>query len=111
MTQLVQLEGHLGGLAAWNTVVVAISADEQVKVDETVAKHNITFPVLRDPELRVIKNYRALHPTGKTALPVTYIIDPSGTIRWRYYQGEPHHPTWDLILEGLDSVQREDGVR
>lgn len=112
MTQLVQLEEYSEELAARNTLPIAIGADDQEKVDETIAKYNLTFPVLSDAERKVIKGYHVLHPTGRAALPVTYIIDASGRIRWRYYQmREPHHPSWELILEGLDAVQRENGFR
>lgn len=55
MNQLVQLEKNLRGLGARDTVVIAISADSQEKVDKTIAKYALTFPVLSDTDLKVIK--------------------------------------------------------
>jgi len=111
VTQLVQLGEKSQLLGARNTMAIAISADTQEKVNETIAKYNLAFPVLSDAGLKVIKRYHVLHPTKGIAMPVTYIIDSSGRIRWRYYHDRPHHPSWEVLLQALETIQRKDGYQ
>jgi peroxiredoxin len=69
--------------------VVAISVDKPEKTrDMMVHKAGYTFTFLSDPKLEVIRRYDLIHPeelaSGKDiARPAEFLIDPSGTIRWR----------------------------
>lgn len=77
--------------------VVAISVDKPEKTrDMMVQKAGYTFTFLSDPKLEVIRRYDLVHasddPTlpaisGKEdadiARPAEFLLDPSGTIRWR----------------------------
>jgi peroxiredoxin len=69
--------------------VVAISVDKPEKTREMmVQKAGYTFTFLSDPELEVIRRYDLVHAeelaSGKDiARPAEFLIDPSGTIRWR----------------------------
>lgn len=69
--------------------VVAISVDTPEKTREMmVQKAGYTFTFLSDPTLETIRRYDLVHAeelaSGKDiARPAEFLIDPSGTIRWR----------------------------
>ena len=78
--------------------VVAISVDEPEKTrDMMVQKAGYTFTFLSDPKLEAIRRYDLIHDDGAwfrrrageeakdadIARPADFLIDPSGTIRWR----------------------------
>ena len=68
---------------------MAISVDP-VQVSRVLAeKVGITFPLLSDPEQKVIRPYDLLHIRGgpkgvNIARPAEFLIDPTGTVRWVY---------------------------
>jgi peroxiredoxin len=69
--------------------VVAISVDTPEKTREMmIQKAGYTFTFLSDPTLETIRRYDLVHAeelaSGKDiARPAEFLIDPSGTIRWR----------------------------
>ena len=67
--------------------LVAISVDPPEATREHLAKVGWTFPVLSDSKAELIRRYDLLHPdagqTGNIARPAEFLIDPSGTVRWR----------------------------
>jgi peroxiredoxin Q/BCP len=88
-----------------NTVVVGISADkleDQVKFTE---KENLNYPLLADPDKKVIKELGALNEKGTYANRYTFVIDKSGTIVKIYKTVKPmDHPEELLkfIAENLE---------
>ena len=66
---------------------MAISVDPPETNREHLAKVGWTFPVLSDPKAEVIRRYDLLHAGGgqgaDIARPGEFLIDPSGTVRWR----------------------------
>lgn len=77
--------------------VVAISVDRPEKTrDMMVQKAGYTFTFLSDPKLEVIRRYDLVHASddpnlpaisgredADIARPAEFLLDPSGTIRWR----------------------------
>jgi peroxiredoxin len=69
--------------------VAAISVDS-VEVSRRLGeKAGLTFPLLADPEEKVIRPYDLLHIRGgpkgaDIARPAEFLIDSSGTVRWVY---------------------------
>ena len=65
----------------------AISVDPPETSREHAEKVGWTFTVLSDPKAAVIRGYDLLHPgggqAGDIARPGEFLIDPSGTVRWR----------------------------
>ena len=50
-------------------------------------KAGLTFPLLSDPEEKVIRPYDLMHIRGgpkgvNIARPAEFLIDPTGTVRW-----------------------------
>jgi peroxiredoxin len=67
--------------------VVGISIDPPEVNRRQSQKLGYTFPLLSDPDTRVIRRYDLLHrgagPKGTDiARPAEFLIDSSGTIRW-----------------------------
>ena len=67
--------------------VVAVSVDP-IEVSRMLGeKAGLTFPLLSDPEEKVIRPYDLLHIRGgpkgvNIARPAEFLIDPTGTVRW-----------------------------
>jgi peroxiredoxin len=69
--------------------VVAISVDKPEKTREMMVQEaGYTFTFLSDPKLEAIRRYDLVHAEelasgADIARPAEFLIDPSGTIRWR----------------------------
>jgi peroxiredoxin len=66
--------------------VAAVSVDP-VEVSRTLAeKAGLTFPLLSDPEMKVIRPYDLQHIRGHNgadiARPAEFLIDHTGRVRW-----------------------------
>lgn len=67
------------------TVVLAISVDQQEESNRFKAEHNLPFPVLGDPNHEIIKKYGVPlleRNEFKYAKRVTFLIDTEGVIRY-----------------------------
>ena len=68
---------------------VAISVDTpEVNRDYMLQKAGYTFTFLSDPKLEAIRRYDLVHAGqgvngADIARPAEFLIDPSGTVRWR----------------------------
>jgi peroxiredoxin len=68
---------------------VAISVDTpEINRDMMVQKTGYTFTFLSDPKVEAIRRYDLVHDAqgvngAGVARPAEFLIDPSGTIRWR----------------------------
>lgn len=66
---------------------MAVSVDPPETTREHLAKTGWTYTFLSDPKAEVIRRYDLLHPEGGQAgdisRPAEFLIDPTGTVRWR----------------------------
>lgn len=67
---------------------VAISADAPPVSAELARKAGYTFPILSDRDASVIRRYDLLHAGagangGDIARPAEFLLDRTGTVRWR----------------------------
>ena len=68
---------------------VAISVDSpEINREYMLQKAGYTFTFLSDPKLEAIRRYDLVHPGqgekgADVARPAEFLIDPSGTVRWR----------------------------
>lgn len=82
----------LGGihqtLAKQGGTVLAVSPDPPSACKAMVLECKVDFPVLSDPELKVIDRYGLRHVNGyfgrDVALSASYLIDTDGSIRWKF---------------------------
>lgn len=68
---------------------VAISVDSpEINRDKMLQKAGYSFTFLSDPKLEAIRHYDLVHAGqgvdgADVARPAEFLIDPSGTVRWR----------------------------
>jgi len=66
--------------------VVGISVDPVKQSLAFSEKAGLTFPLLSDPEEKVIRAYDVLHPGGHRgtdiARPAEFLLDRTGVVRW-----------------------------
>ncbi|OGG05068.1 hypothetical protein A2Z33_07355 [Candidatus Gottesmanbacteria bacterium RBG_16_52_11] len=67
-------------------IVIGISRDSAESHRRFAGKYGLSFPLLADPEGRIIKAYGA---GGVMTRRITYIIDPTGKIAKSYTKVEP----------------------
>jgi peroxiredoxin len=107
------LQENLPDLTARGVRVVAVSVDPPEVTSGQVAKRGYTFTFLSDPKAEVIRRYDVLHEKGgphgaDIARPAEFLIDPSGTVRWRNLTEDYEvRVRGQQVLDVLDSL----GVR
>ena len=68
---------------------MAISVDEPPTSRDLARKAGYAFPILSDPDTRVIRAYGLLHKGAgvqghDVARPAEFLVDANGTVRWVY---------------------------
>jgi len=69
--------------------VIAVSVDSVEDSARLSEGMGLEFPLLSDPEAEVITAWGVTHSGGKPgggviARPATFLVEPDGTISWRY---------------------------
>ncbi|MDD6467064.1 MAG: thioredoxin-dependent thiol peroxidase [Erysipelotrichaceae bacterium] len=92
-----------------HTIVIGISKDSEKSHANFIAKHNLNFILLSDPNLEAIQAYDVWKEKklyGKTSMGVvrsTYIIDENGYIEHVFEKAKPDTNAYE-ILEYLQKV-------
>ena len=73
-------DGH-GALLASGSVVLGVSADDEKSHADFARKYELPFPLLADPDKKIIKAYGVKMPLIGIAKRVTFLIDKLGVIR------------------------------
>lgn len=63
--------------------MVGISVDAVAKSKDLAQGLGLSFPLLSDPDLGVIRAYGVADESNEIAWPSEFIVDRDGTIRWR----------------------------
>lgn len=101
-----------------DTVVLAISVDQQAESNRFKQEHNLPFAVLGDPNKEIIKKYGVeilSRNNFEYAKRTTFLIDGEGTIRyidWDYHYNNGKEPLFAAIQKlegGGDSAKKEEG--
>ena len=83
------VENNLQALSEAGIRTVAISVDSpEINRESMLQKAGYTFTFLADPKLEAIRRYDLVHAGqgekgADIARPAEFLIDPSGTVRWR----------------------------
>ena len=82
--------------------VIGISSDPPSTVRGTTKGWRLTFPLLPDPEMKIIRAYGVYNPSTRLAHPTTLILDREGTIRW-VFSGKNYieRPDVEVVLGEL----------
>ncbi len=88
--QLVQLQKDLKQFADAGVQVVGVSYDSVAELAAFAARKKITFPLLSDPDSKVIRAYELLNKEakGKAAgvpYPGTLVVDRAGVLRAKLF--------------------------
>jgi thioredoxin-dependent peroxiredoxin len=89
--QACDFRDNLALLAGEDYVVLGISPDKPAKLAKFRATHDLTFPLLSDPDRETLQAYGAFGEKmmyGKTVTGVirsTFVIDPKGKIAQAFY--------------------------
>ncbi|WP_067452890.1 thioredoxin-dependent thiol peroxidase [Actinomadura macra] len=87
----VDFQSSLADLDSAGVTVVGVSPDDPAKLAKFREKEGLTFPLLSDPDTKVLRAYGAYGEKklyGKTVVGVirsTFIIDPEGKVEKAYY--------------------------
>jgi len=110
MDQLREFAQHSKDFEALNARVVGVSVDDQehsrLVWDKVTGRQ---FPILMDPERRVIREYGLLHAKGYSgediAIRTTFVIDPEGRIQWEKASKDVFEiPKSSEVLEQLKKI-------
>ena len=111
MNQLREFAQHSKDFEAMNAKVVGLSVDDQehsrLVWDKVTGRQ---FPILMDPDRRVIHEYGLLHAKGHQgediAIRTTFLIDKQGRIQWQKSSKDVFQiPKSSDVLEQLTAVQ------
>ena len=97
--------------------LAAISYDRRAILEDFARRHRIAFPLLADPDSKIITSYRVLNEsaTGITkgmAHPGFFYLDPAGVIRETYFETKytdrftPNNVIAKLFPELVEEVRR-----
>jgi len=90
--------------------IVGISVDPPDISQRQSQKLGYTFPLLSDPDAKVIRRYDVLHPgagpkSADIARPAEFLIDSSGVVRWVNLTGSiAVRARPDQVLEALNQL-------
>ncbi len=109
-TEACDFRDNMSLIEASGAKVLGVSGDDRESHSEFASKHRLNFPLLVDPEMKVLKAYGAYgekQSAGKTRMGinrVTYLIDPGGKIRkvWPKVTPEGHSSE---VLEAISELE------
>lgn len=108
--QLTLYQEILPEFQRFNAVLVGISVDTVWSHHAFAREHRLTFPLLADfePKGAVARAYGVYRQPEGTSERALFVIDGSGTIRWRYVAPACVNPGVDGILTALERLAAEE---
>ena len=102
-----ELQSHQADFAARSIRVVAISVDSVDKSKDLAKDLGLAFPLLSDPDLKVIRAYGVADESNGIAWPAEVLVDPGGAIRWRATaRSVSQRPSASDVLRAFDAAGR-----
>jgi peroxiredoxin len=91
-----------------NTEILAISVEELDKGRRVSDLLDLQYPVLSDPDHRVVEEYAVDNLLGDgLATPSIFLVDQEGILQWKYVgQDTTDRPGNEVILEQLRTLPR-----
>jgi peroxiredoxin len=88
--QLVQLQNAKQRFEAQGLKLAAVSYDSPAILKDFAQRHNIEFPLLADPDSKIIRSFQVLNTEAKgmtkgMAYPGFFYLDADGVIREKYF--------------------------
>lgn len=88
-----------------DAIIVGVSSDTTESHSSFKEQHKLNFPLIADPNKRIIKTYQAQGLLGLIPARVTYIIDKQGVIRKSFRHDLSIGKHLSDTLAALDAVQ------
>lgn len=86
--------------------MAAISVDDPADSAALANKLGVEFPLLSDPEARVIAAYGVQMEGQVLAVPATFVIRPDRTIAWQYVGDTvPDRPPADVVRQEVERLR------
>ncbi len=105
MRWLSQLNDDYLFFRSLDTEILAVSADSVEKAANTVKQYKIPFKLLSDPQKIVIKSYGVFDDLSECAEASVFIIDRTGTIRYKQVGIVPSDiPPNDKLMETIRAI-------
>lgn len=93
-------------LAAQGVGLAAISVDDVADSRALAHELGLPFPLLSDPEARVIAAYGVLMEGQPLAVPATFVVRPDRTIAWQYVgDAVPDRPPLDVLQHEVERLR------
>jgi peroxiredoxin len=93
-------------LAAKGVGLAAISVDDPADSRALADKLSLPFPLLSDPEARVIAAYGVQMQGQTMAVPATFVVRPDRTIAWQYVgDAVPDRPPLDVVEQEVERLR------
>lgn len=89
----------------YDAVIVGVSTDSADSHSRFRERHELPFPLVADPEKRIVRQYDADGLLGLMTARVTYVIDKQGVIRAalrHQFQVDKHLPE---VLDALRAIE------
>jgi len=79
------------------------------RLAKMVQDQGLSFPILRDPDLAVIRAYGILNEkSGKVPHPTVVILDPEGVVHWVHLDEDyRRRPTPETVLKAVRAMKSE----
>jgi thioredoxin-dependent peroxiredoxin len=102
--QLCSYNDELSQFSNVGAQVLAISHQDMASHDKFAAKHNFKFPLLSDPDKKVLSDYGVVGFAGMPRRSV-FVIDPNGVVKYvhRALVGVTFRPVKELIQAVADT--------
>lgn len=92
-------------ITARGAVLIGVSGDDEASHSAFREKHGLPFPLLADPDGRIVDLYDARGPFGIGKARVTYVIDRKGVIRAAIRHDLLVGKHVPKVLEALDAIE------
>jgi peroxiredoxin len=101
----VKLEGIYPKVRKLGGEIIGISSDPPSTVRGTAKGWRLSFPLLPDPGMKIIRRYGVYNPETRLARPTTAIVDRAGKVRW-IYRGRTYvdRPPAELVLKEFRKI-------
>lgn len=86
--------------------LLAVSSDARAEAREVSDTHRLSYPVLSDPERRVIKRYGVEHAGKGIALPSVFVIRRDGKVHYAHVSKRLwDRPDWRRLVEVIRGLK------
>ena len=84
-------------LAAEDTVILGVSADDQTSHQKFTVKYNLNFPLIVDQDAEICRLYHAYNEDKGYANRISYLIGKDGTVLKMYLKVNPDEHAQEIL--------------